>query len=492
MHLCKIDVKRTGADCPFENEEVHIHLGKGSCIWLQGSSGAGKTTLAHALLGLRKAQGFNISVDWENGSDESEPDIGILFQQGVLIDSLNLYENLVLSCQSSNRSFDYNQVVELLERVGLEENDLYKMPNELSGGMLRRASLLQVMVQKKSVIILDEPFVGLDEKTAQSIVDDLKRIMGLGFSFILISHQEFFAKQLAKEGQEVTLKAKASQSIKKEKPSLFHLPRYLFISRTLYYIRDYLGISLPLIILAFIASGLAVCLPFAELLVDFNVQGMIHKVESNLSPLIRWLVSSKIEELTAKYLPVINRAVYATAVFRAFVVELGPLLTALLLAGRIGGSYAGEVSMMEATNQNRLLQTLGQKQSTFSFYPALIAAVIAAPILTFVGTFIGLGMGTIVASVRSFQLFSSTSEFVHTVWEKLTEPTVWYKVPLFVNFYRSILFILIIMGTAQLLSRYWKKDLQPRDVPKVITWTVVVSCLVIIVADWALAELYIN
>ena len=54
---------------------------------------------------------------------------------------------------------------------------------------------------------------------------------------------------------------------------------------------------------------------------------------------------------------------YALAIGSVFTIELGPLLTALLLAGRIGGSYAGEVSMMAATNQLDLLSVLGVRAS---------------------------------------------------------------------------------------------------------------------------------
>ena len=75
---------------------------------------------------------------------------------------------------------------------------------------------------------------------------------------------------------------------------------------------------------------------------------------------------------------------YCTGLAKLFVLELGPLLTALLLAGRIGGSFAGEVGTMEATNQNRLLKNLGISTRLWSLAPTVIAALIAAPVVFFV------------------------------------------------------------------------------------------------------------
>ena len=75
------------------------------------------------------------------------------------------------------------------------------------------------------------------------------------------------------------------------------------------------------------------------------------------------------------------------------VLEVAPLLTALLLAGRIGGSYAGEVGMMQASNQNRLLKTLGVSHVKWSLVPTVISAVILAPILTAVAAVCALFVG---------------------------------------------------------------------------------------------------
>jgi ABC-type transporter Mla maintaining outer membrane lipid asymmetry permease subunit MlaE len=60
------------------------------------------------------------------------------------------------------------------------------------------------------------------------------------------------------------------------------------------------------------------------------------------------------------------------------------------MAGRIGGSYAGEVATMQATNQNRLLKTLGVSPLRWSLVPSAVAAFIAAPLLTLAGVLVAL------------------------------------------------------------------------------------------------------
>ena len=83
---------------------------------------------------------------------------------------------------------------------------------------------------------------------------------------------------------------------------------------------------------------------------------------------------------------------------RLLVLEMGPLLTALLLCGRIGGSYAGRGATLGATRQDALLESLGLSGVAWTLGPSLMAAGLAAPMLTVVGTAVALGcaawMGT--------------------------------------------------------------------------------------------------
>lgn len=188
--------------------------------------------------------------------------------------------------------------------------------------------------------------------------------------------------------------------------------------------------------------------------------------------------------------PELKAMLFCMGVAKLFVLELGPLLTALLLAGRIGGSYAGEIATMQATNQNRLLVNLGVSPRQWSLYPTMVAALIAAPILTMLGTAIALYAGSIVVTWYNL----GTSEAYWTdVYEAtfIPEHGIWQTYPPYVLIYRSMAFMLITIALAETCGRF-DPLLQPRSVPTVITSAVVLSGLCIIFADWGFSQVLLK
>ena len=97
--------------------------------------------------------------------------------------------------RTHSHNFHLTEVKQLLESVGLDyARDGAKRPSELSGGMARRASLALQLAQKKRVIILDEPFTGLDEKAAQSVAKELVHLrVQYKTALLLISHEPLIA-----------------------------------------------------------------------------------------------------------------------------------------------------------------------------------------------------------------------------------------------------------------------------------------------------------
>ena len=490
--LLRGEIERLGSRCPFLNDSIQLELDSGECLWLQGKSGAGKSSLVLDLLGLRPLPDTRVEVGWE----DAEPDgsgFGMVFQRGVLIDSLNVGENVGLALRSGGLGASQEVIVQALEEAGLSASDASKMPGEMSGGMLRRASIAQVLAQGRPVIVLDEPFVGLDKEAAEGIVSLVQELMSKGRSFILISHESQYAKPLATAGREIVLE----MAERKEKISRGRLmPRWNFGVRTGIRLFDYLVISAPLIVFAFLASGLAISMLFSELLQATSVSALREQmIDPNPSliekllgiELFQKFVGYEFDNITKEHLPAIRRKMFALGVSRGFIIELGPMLTALLLAGRIGGSYAGEISMMQATNQNQLLSTLGVSPRRWTLGPAAIAALIAAPILTALGVGTSLVMSEFVAMSDSYGLFSTSEQFWQAVAEKaLVYPSLW-AFPPFVCFYHSVIFMLLILGVAEVTGRM-RPGIQPRDVPRAITWAVVGSSLAIIVVDWGLSQ----
>ncbi len=488
-----VAIDREGPRCPFENESVRMELGTGECLWLKGNSGVGKSSIVLHLIGLRELPDARVELRWTD-IQANRSGFGMVFQQGVLIDSLNVGENIGLALRASGLSPSARAIRKALIAVGLAESDATKMPGQLSGGMLRRASLAQILAQGQPVIILDEPFVGLDEASAREIVALIQTLMERGHSFILISHEAQFSRPLATPGREVELRPRVPDKGTTRKRVT---PHWKFVVRTGVRLVDYLVISAPMILFAFMAAGIAISMLFSDLLQATSVDSLRKQiVDPNPSLIQKWLgielfkefVGHEFASVVGEHLPAIRRRIFALGISRGFIIELGPLLTALLLAGRIGGSYAGEVSMMQATNQNQLLQTLGVSPRRWTLGPAAIAALVAAPLLTALGVGTSLMMARMVALSGDSPLFANSAQYWQALATRALDYEMLWTFPPFVCVYHSLVFMFLILLVAEVSARL-RPNIQPRGVPKAITWAVVGASLAIIIADWGLSQL---
>jgi ABC-type transporter Mla maintaining outer membrane lipid asymmetry permease subunit MlaE len=257
---------------------------------------------------------------------------------------------------------------------------------------------------------------------------------------------------------------------------------------------DYLGISLPLIACAFIATGLAISTLFCQLLTSVDLSKIIDSFSHTQQ--LSWtqhimlrVVKSEAQTINTQYMPIIHAKLYALVLGKTFLTQLGPMLTALLLVGRIGGSYTGEIAMMQATQQNALLRTLGLSARRWTLLPTAIATVIAAPILTLTGSAVALLMAGLVSVHGTHSIYLSMAEYWQNIEPQICpENVIFWKLPLVIAIYRSLGFMLIILVVSELCGRF-KPHLQPRDVPKTITWAIVLASLLILIADWGFTTL---
>jgi phospholipid/cholesterol/gamma-HCH transport system ATP-binding protein len=179
--------------------DVSFTLIKGHTKIILGASGSGKSTALKIITGLLKP---DAGVVWVNGYrvdqlSEREmmavrEDLGMIFQEGALFDSLTvrenvgfkLYEQTDLSLEAIDR-----RVEEVLGFVGLVEH-IDKMPSELSGGQRRRVAIARAMAFKPSILLYDEATTGLDPITAISVNDEVIKLRDLEkVSSILVTHQ---------------------------------------------------------------------------------------------------------------------------------------------------------------------------------------------------------------------------------------------------------------------------------------------------------------
>jgi len=128
--------------------------------------------------------------------------IGMLFQEGALLDSLTVFQNVALPLQEHTRLSESDIAAEVqrrLQAVGLPETGpLY--PRELSGGMLRRAALARAIVTDPEILLCDEPFSGLDPLNVQRIERLLVELnQRLGLTLLVTSHHVPSALRMADE-----------------------------------------------------------------------------------------------------------------------------------------------------------------------------------------------------------------------------------------------------------------------------------------------------
>jgi phospholipid/cholesterol/gamma-HCH transport system ATP-binding protein len=165
-----------------------------------GYSGGGKSTIIKHIVGLLKPTSGEIIVD---GYDVAKIDnqmlyklrknVGFLFQSGALFDSMNIAQNIAFPLKEhtdmSQRDIS-KRVDELLEMVDLKPSEVRELfPDELSGGMKKRAGLARTLALKPDTILYDEPTSGLDPITSDTISQMILKLQNeLKTTSILISH----------------------------------------------------------------------------------------------------------------------------------------------------------------------------------------------------------------------------------------------------------------------------------------------------------------
>jgi len=160
-----------------------LEAGKISC--LMGESGIGKTTLLRILMGLEKKDGGLVS-----GIDESTK-ISAVFQEERLCDNLTSIGNILMVC---DKTVSKDVIKKQLSLV-LPENALLKKVSLLSGGMRQRVAIVRAMIVSSDIVLMDEPFKGLDEGTKKTVIDYVKDNQR-GRTVLIVTHNIEDARML--------------------------------------------------------------------------------------------------------------------------------------------------------------------------------------------------------------------------------------------------------------------------------------------------------
>lgn len=168
---------------------VDLQVEAGRFVSLVGPSGCGKTTLLRLIAGLTPSSSGEVHVG-EVLVDGPIRHFGMAFQRPVLLPWRTALGNVLLPIEMLRRDSDeyVGRAMELLGTVGLEGFELRK-PRELSGGMQMRVALCRALIHDPPILLLDEPFAGVDELTRESLLDHLLNLWEVsGKTVVLVTH----------------------------------------------------------------------------------------------------------------------------------------------------------------------------------------------------------------------------------------------------------------------------------------------------------------
>lgn len=196
----------------FEDErvldDVSFTVMRGEIKIILSGSGGGKSTILKLILGLLKPDEGQVLIDDEDITNYDESSlkpardkIGMVFQEGGLFDSLSVYDNVAYRLHEEGVTEEaVEREVRLLLRFVNLENEIDKLPNELSGGMQKRVGIARALVGNPKILLFDEPTVSLDPPTSATIASLIIRLRDLeNVASILVTHAMDTVKHITSE-----------------------------------------------------------------------------------------------------------------------------------------------------------------------------------------------------------------------------------------------------------------------------------------------------
>lgn len=179
------DIKRTYTNGIIEVpalKKCAISIAEGEFVAVVGKSGSGKSTLLRILAGLDEPDGGEVWIDGKNIIDMGEREkavfrrrkLGYVYQDYNLIPEFTAYENIALPLRMDGKREDREEVLGLLDTLGIRECEK-KFSQEMSGGEQQRVSIARALVARPAVIFADEPSGNLDGENAMNVAELLAK-----------------------------------------------------------------------------------------------------------------------------------------------------------------------------------------------------------------------------------------------------------------------------------------------------------------------------
>lgn len=180
---------------------VSLTVRKGEFVALMGASGSGKSTLLSIVATIDKKTSGKVYIDGQNIDSLSSNDLsrfrrenlGFVFQDYALLDTLTGFENIALSLSINNVAGEKirNRVIDMASLLHIE-GILTKYPYEMSGGEKQRIAIARAMATSPRLLLADEPTGALDSKSSQTILESFSELHEKrGASILMVSHDPF-------------------------------------------------------------------------------------------------------------------------------------------------------------------------------------------------------------------------------------------------------------------------------------------------------------
>ncbi len=183
-------------------DNLSFEVEKGEFVAIMGASGSGKTTLLNVISTIDKVTSGHIYVGGEDitklkGNQLNKfrrEELGFIFQDFNLLDTLTAYENiaLALSIQNVSASEIDQKIKKVAEELDIKEV-LKKYPYQMSGGQKQRVASARAIVTDPKLILADEPTGALDSKSAKMLLEKFNYLDELGATILMVTHDAFTA-----------------------------------------------------------------------------------------------------------------------------------------------------------------------------------------------------------------------------------------------------------------------------------------------------------
>ena len=182
---------------------ISLEVGEGEFLGIMGASGSGKTTLLNCISTIDKVTAGRIIVGGRDvtnlkGKELSKfrrQQLGFIFQDFNLLDTLTAYENisLALTIQRISPAKIHKSVKEIADKLGIEDI-LEKYPYQMSGGQKQRVACARAMITNPQIVMADEPTGALDSKSARMLLESFQYLnQQMAATILMVTHDAFTA-----------------------------------------------------------------------------------------------------------------------------------------------------------------------------------------------------------------------------------------------------------------------------------------------------------